>query len=139
MPRIQFKTSGGFDPALTLVITGTGKAPTALTGTWEATLGGGPDWTLQLETDGGVVHGRILSGTLGEQFIPIYDGSIEGETLRFKLKSPDGARTISFTGTLQGNALTFTRGVEVAAGGRPGAQGLLGVAGPRAFTAKRLQ
>jgi hypothetical protein len=133
MSDIQFKTSG-LDPTLTLVITGTYKAQTPFAGTWEATLGGGPDWTLELETDGRVARGTVLG-----RMLPIYDGSIEGATLSFKLKSPDAARTIIFTGRLQGNELNFARAVKVVTGRNPAGPELFGGPGLRAFTAKRLR
>jgi hypothetical protein len=61
--------------------------------------------------------------------------------LSFRLKSPDGTRTITFTGRLQGDELNFTRDVAVVPGGNPGnpgGPGLFGGIGLRAFTAKRL-
>jgi pimeloyl-ACP methyl ester carboxylesterase len=133
MPEIQFKTRG-LDPTLTLKIKGASKTQTPFSGTWEATLGGGPDWTFELEIDGKVLRGNVL-----ERNVPISDGNVEGEILSFKLKSPDGARTITFTGRLQGNELSFTRDVEVVPGGNPGGRGLFGGTQLRGFTAKRLR
>jgi hypothetical protein len=45
---------------VTCVIVGTGKTQTPFAGSWEAILGGGPDWTIQLEIDGGMVRGTVL-------------------------------------------------------------------------------
>jgi Two component regulator propeller len=133
MPGTQFKITG-FDPTLTIVIKDKGKAQTPLAGTWETTLGGGPDWTMQLETDGSVVRGTVL-----EQLLPILDGKTDGTTLSFRVRSPDGARVIAFTGRLQGNELSFSRDVESGTSANPGGPGLFGGAGPRAFTAKRVR
>lgn len=49
---------------------------------------------------------------------------------------PDGARTIAFAGTVQGDTLTFTRTVESGSGGRGG---LFGQAGPEKLVALRVQ
>jgi pimeloyl-ACP methyl ester carboxylesterase len=132
MPGIQFKTRG-LDPTLT-VINGAGSTQTPFAGTWEVTLGGGPDFTFELE-----IERKVLRGNMLERNVPIKDGRVEGETLTFKLKSPDGARTITFTGRLQGNELSFTREVEVVPGGNPGGPGLFGGALLRNLTAKRLR
>ena len=51
--------------------------------------------------------------------------------------SPDGDRTITFTATLQGDEIAFTRDVEVRPGGNRGGQGIFGSQGARAFTARR--
>ena len=42
--------------------------------------------------------------------------------MTFKATSPDGARTVTFSGTVTGNEIDFTRDVEVVAGGDPGGQ-----------------
>jgi hypothetical protein len=67
-------------------------------------------------------------GTLVEHLLPIFDGTIDGSIIAFKLMTNDGARTISFTGTLQGDAIEFVREVDVVPGGNPAGPGLLGAA-----------
>ena len=133
MPGIQFKTRG-FEPTVTFVITAKANASTPFGGSWEATLGGGPDWTIQLDAEGTLVRGMVL-----DQLLPISEGTIDGATLSFKMKSPDGARTITFTGRLQNDEISFTRDVEVVPGGNPGGPGLLGGTSLRVLTAKRVR
>jgi hypothetical protein len=53
--------------------------------------------------------------------------------------SPDGARTITFTGKLQADAIAFSRDVETVAGGRIGGPGLFGGIGPRTIIARRIE
>jgi autotransporter translocation and assembly factor TamB len=132
MPRIQFKTRT-LNPTVTFVIVGTGKTQTPFAGSWEAILGGGPDWTIQLEIDGGMVRGTVL-----ELPLPILDGKVDGTTLSFKVKNRTGTRTITFTGTVHGDELNFTREVENAAGG-PSGPGLFGNVGLSSFSARRIR
>jgi hypothetical protein len=59
--------------------------------------------------------------------------------MTFKVKSTDGDRTITFTGTVTGNQIDFTRDVEVVAGSNPGGLGLFGARGARRFSARRVK
>jgi hypothetical protein len=130
MPRVQFRTSS-FAPTLTVVINANAASPFA--GTWEVILGGGPDFTMQLQADGGVVRGQVDQGLL-----PVLDGRVANDTLRFKVKTSDNARIITFSATRQGDDLRFTRAVETLAGGGAG-QGIFGTAGSAALTARRIR
>jgi hypothetical protein len=120
-------------PTVTFLITAAANTRSPFAGKWEAALGGGLNWTVEIEVDGAAARGRV--GGLA----PMKDGRIEGSTLSFKVNSTDGTRTITFTGKLQGEHLSFTRTVEVLPGGDPGVPGLLGGSRLRAFTARRIQ
>ena len=92
------------------------------------------------------VDGDRVTGTVGQSFmnVPIvsaavYDGRREGNLVTFKARSPDGDRSVTFTGTAQGDEIAFTRVVEVRPGGRPGGLGILGVGGPPRFSVKRVK
>ncbi len=132
MPGIRFKTDR-LQPTITFVITPRGGARTPFAGTWEAVLTGrNPDWTLQLETDGRAVRGVVAERTT------VVDGSIAGDTLRLQFKSPDGARAITLTGTVQGDELRFTRSVEITPDGASSGPGLMGGESLRTIIARRL-
>ena len=107
-------------------------AASPFAGTWETEFPNTPrPFTVQLRIDGSRV-----TGTWNPNQLPLFDGSVAGDTLRFSVKSPDGTRTIRFTGTLRGDTLSFVREVDASAGGVQG-QGIFGVAGARTFTARR--
>ena len=69
---------------------------------------------------------------------PIYDGAIQGSHVSFKCDSPDGGRTITFSGAIAGDTITFTRAVKVEPGSFPGMNGIYGASGASHFTAKRV-
>ena len=87
--------------------------------------------------------GRTVTGSItqldGPQPGPadIFNGRLNGGTLTFKARSPDGDRTVTFEGELSGDAIVFTRQVEVRPGGSPGGNGLFGVLGPSRFKVMR--
>ena len=93
----------------------------------------GPDGriiTLTLKSDGSKVTGTLY----GIQPMPL-EGSIEGNTLKIKLRAPTssgGELLVNYTGVLQGDEIKFTYQSET---GRPP------VFGPAAqeFTAKRVK
>ena len=86
----------------------------------------------------GTITPNAATPNLPASPVPIFDGRIEGGTIRFKAISPDGARTITFSGTLSGEELDFTREVAVPPGAANGREGVFGVLGPNAFAAKRV-
>jgi hypothetical protein len=69
--------------------------------------------------------------------LQVFDGRIDGTTMTLKFKNPGGGRTITLTGQLQGDEISFTRQVDVAPGGALGGQGFFGARGARTFTARR--
>jgi len=99
-------------------------------------------WTLELKQNGTSLTGSVRQNGALTGPSEIYAGSVNGTTLSFKAKSPDdGARTITFTGTLQGDKVAFHRSAEATPGTGPGAgPGGTGIFGGRAaneFTAVR--
>jgi pimeloyl-ACP methyl ester carboxylesterase len=133
MRPVTFRTSS-FDPILRLVITAPKSASSPLAGTWETPLGGGRDWTMELELDDKTLRGMVL-----DQLLPVSEGHVDGSSLSFSLRSPDGQRTITFTGRLQGDRMQFTRTVELMPGGGPGQRGIFGLLGLNAFEARKVR
>jgi hypothetical protein len=128
-PPIAFATQSLMVSNLRFSITGDASR---FAGTWEAEYPNVPrPFDVQLRAAGSLVTGTWLPNQLA-----LFDGSIKGDTLRFSVKSPDGARTIRFVGTLRGDAIAFVRDVEAPAGGVQG-QGIFGTAGLREFVARR--
>jgi uncharacterized membrane protein YhaH (DUF805 family) len=123
------------------------KPDSVVTGVWTAHDVGFPPWTLTLKADGGTLSGAVQQGARGSAgynttlAMPaaIYDGEIDGNKVTFKCQDPwTHDRTITFTGILNGDAMSFTRTVVVKPGGNPGGNGIFGASGAAAFTAQRL-
>ena len=70
--------------------------------------------------------------------VAIYDGEIDGNKITFKCQDPGHDRTITFTGIVNGDEITFTRTVLVKPGGHPGSNGIFGASGAAEFTAQRV-
>jgi ribonuclease BN (tRNA processing enzyme) len=116
-----------------------------ITGTWKAEDVGFAPWTFTLKVQGANVTGTVSQGgssgttpTTLAGATAIYDGTIEGNSVSFRCDSPDGGRTIAFSGVLAGDIITFTREVKVQPGGYPGMNGIYGASGASHFTAKRV-
>ncbi|HEX4997289.1 MAG TPA: tetratricopeptide repeat protein [Terriglobia bacterium] len=85
-----------------------------ITGRWQVTdVPNGP-WIFDLEANGTSLSGSILQPVS----VPIYDGMIDGNILMFKVKSPDGDRTIMFTGHVDEAGISFWRDVQTREGGQ---------------------
>ena len=122
---------------MTIAIAASGDRNSPFAGTWHGSIQG-PGITLTV--DGTLVTGAISFVTAASaRALEVFDGRIDERTLTFKVMSPDGDRTITFTATLQGDEMAFTRNVEVRPGGNRGGQGIFGSQGARAFTARRAQ
>ena len=106
-------------------------AQSTFTGSWDGEETG--PWRLTIIVTGQSVAGRIVPP--GSE---VFDGRVEGNTIAFKAMSPDGDRTVSFTGTLQGEVIAFTRSVQVRPGGNAGGTGMFGALGREKFTARRV-
>jgi len=106
-------------------------AATNLAGLWEVD---DQVWLIELEVTGSTVTGKVRQGN---QEGVIYEGTVAGDAITFKVKSPDGARLISFTGKIAGDVIAFTRSVTIAEGAPGGGAGIMGGAGPMQFTARR--
>jgi hypothetical protein len=70
----------------------------AFAGTWEANFQG--QVSVDLKADRTNLTGTIKAGAGTNQ---IFDGRIDGTTMTFKIKTPNGDRPITFTGTVTGN------------------------------------
>jgi hypothetical protein len=112
------------------------------TGTWQAVdVPSGSPWTFELKADG-----RKLTGTAREASgaaVEISAGKINESTIVFKTtRCPDTPceTIITFTGTVKGDEIKFTRYVEARGGGVRLGNGLFGAAPSslRTFTVKRV-
>jgi hypothetical protein len=94
---------------------------------------GGP-WNFDL-----IVEGTTVTGTVGPQ--DIYDGNVEGSGISFKVTTPDGNRTVAFSGKMDGSEISFTRNIQFrnGTGGALGRPGVFGMAGEMQFVAKRVE
>ena len=117
----------------------------SVTGTWKVEEVAFAPWTFTLKAEGAKVTGTVSQGgssgamtTTLTGATAIYDGAFEGNKVSFKCDSPDGGRTVSFSGVVAGDIITFTRQVKVEPGRFPGMNGIYGASGATHFTAKRL-
>src|SRR5262245_32600383 len=113
-----------------------------VTGRWLATGVPYEPWTLDLRQDGTNLTGTVQQNGALRGPVPIYDGTVNGAAISFKAKSPDnGARTITFTGSVNGDVMTLNRSAEATPGAGVGAgmtgTGVFGGSGTGPFTAKR--
>ena len=105
-------------------------AQASVTGTWTGEVQGGrgpQPVTLNLKADGGKVTGTSAGGRGGD--VPIENGTIMGDTVKFTTKQMGrgGEVTLTWTGTLKGDELSFTRMAD-------GGQGQ-----PQMFVPKRMK
>lgn len=116
-----------------------GSAPVDITGRWQ-TMGvpNGP-WVIDLQVNGSKVTGTVRQGGATGEPVPIYFGSLEGNTVAFKVTSPDGDRIITFKGTITRAEIGFARAVEVRPGGVRGDTGIFGGNAVLYFAARRAQ
>jgi hypothetical protein len=111
------------------------------TGTWRAVdVPSGSPWTFELKADG-----RNLTGTASQAngaAVAISAGRINESTIVFKTtRCPDPCETtLTFTGTVKGDEIKFTRIVQVKQGGLRTGTGLFGASpsSVQKFTAKRV-
>src|SRR5580704_647635 len=93
-------------------------------GTWLNNDGPYAPWTVQLKQDGTKLTGTMEQNGGLPGPVDIYEGIINGSAVSFKAKSPDGAREITFTGTISGDEITLTRSTLDITGGSQGGRGL---------------
>jgi hypothetical protein len=103
-------------------------AQSSVDGTWAAEVQGGrgtQNLTITLKADGGKLTGSVGGGRGGP--VNIDEGTISGSDLKFKTKQQGrgGEIVLTWTGTLKGDEIAFTRGMD-------GGQGQT-----QQFTAKR--
>jgi len=90
-------------------------AQNAADGKWAGEVQGGrgpQQITVNLKADGGTLTGSIVGGRGGE--VAIKEGTIAGATLKFKStqQGRGGEVTMSWSGTLKGDEIAFSRMVE---------------------------
>jgi hypothetical protein len=139
MPRLKFETRRLERPMLFFTINSTDGALTPFAGTWDAAFPNAPrPFTFSLSIARGTITGSITAGG-GALNVPILEGTANERTVIFKVKSPEGRRIITFTGTIDGDAISFVRDVSVPPGAEPSGNALWGTAGARTFTARHAQ
>ena len=111
-------------------VAGLALAQAKVDGKWTAEIAGGRGAqmvTITLKADGAKLTGSTQGGRGGE--VAIEDGSVSGNTVKFKTKQMGrgGEQVFNWTGTVSGDEIKFTRTIE-------GGQGM-----PQEFTAKRAQ
>jgi hypothetical protein len=90
-------------------------AQNAVDGKWAGEVQGGrgpQQITVTLKADGGTLTGSIAGGRGGE--VAIKEGTISGTTLKFKSTQTgrNGEINMSWSGTVKGDEIAFTRTVE---------------------------
>ena len=91
-------------------------AQNAVDGKWAGEVQGGrgpQQITVTLKADGGTLTGSITGGRGGE--VAIKEGTISGTTLKFKstqMGRGGGEINMSWSGTLKGDEIAFTRTIE---------------------------
>ncbi|HEY2381866.1 MAG TPA: hypothetical protein VGK48_11870 [Terriglobia bacterium] len=107
-------------------------------GKWQVMGVPNAPWTLEFTVDGTALHGTIRQTGPQSEPLSIAAGKADGNSISFKVLSPDGERTILFRGRLNGDEIAFTREITVLTAGTRGGNDLYGGAAPLAFTANRL-
>jgi dienelactone hydrolase len=117
-------------------------AQTAATGTWQLDAPqGSPSFSMFLRTDGATLSGLVSRCATGQsQRAEIHDGRVTGETVTFKCTSPDGDRTVSFTGRVAGDeiAISWERSVRPGGLDNTAVDRIFGATAPRQFVVKRI-
>lgn len=122
------------------VIPAASRAQTQLTGVWQNEIQSGDLyflWTLDIEQEADKLNGTIFSSGVPAEG-SIYDGEINGKSIMFKFDSPDGRRTITYKGEVNGNEIEFTREVLIHEGGNPGGIGIFGAGSTERFFLTRV-
>ena len=80
--------------------------PSGVSGIWQAD---GSDWRVALRTEGPErLLGTVSSCASVRGALEIFDGTVNGNTITFRCRSGDGARTITLRGIIQGDHVTLT-------------------------------
>jgi hypothetical protein len=144
LPQVAFATDLRHAPGLRIVISAAERTRSAFAGEWQADMPMPPGFVMRIEL---TANGNSLTGSVRRQSvspdpapadaISVYDGEVERDQISFKIKSPDGQRTITLSGTLNGDQIAFRRDVEQHGPPVSPFRGLLGTAGPQTFVATR--
>ncbi len=106
-------------------------------GRWTAAAAGGGPWTFEFKSDGATLSGSVRQTAPPQDPIAITEGRIDGTRIRFKITSPDGARTITFLGRVSAGEISFVRQFETKPGGSRGGNDLYGQLSSLQFVARR--
>src|SRR5579862_4088793 len=104
------------------------------TGVWLAMDVPYAPWTVQLKQDGTKLTGTMEQNGALRGPVDIYEGTINGSNISFKANCPDGARAITFTGTINGNEITLNRSAQNITDPSQGGTGLFGTNAAPQFT-----
>ena len=110
---------------------------TDITGTWLATGVPYEPWTVVLKLEGTKLTGTMEQNGGLRGAVDIYEGTVKDKAVSWKAKSPDGARAITFTGTIAGDEITLHRTTEFLTQGSLGGTGLFGSNAAPEFSIKR--
>jgi hypothetical protein len=119
--------------------------PVQFAGQWETSRAGSVGRiVLDLKQEGNKLSGTLAApkaaqpDQLGNPVNIV--GKVDGDILAFNLTSPDGNRTITFVGRVNGDEMNLNRDVEGSAGngGGPGA-GIYGFNGPATLSVHRVK
>ncbi|HLQ77078.1 MAG TPA: hypothetical protein VK210_06970 [Terriglobia bacterium] len=106
-------------------------------GKWQVTMVPNAPWVFEFTAQSNELSGTIRQSGAQNTPISITDGKISGTTFRFTVKSPDGQRTITFIGRVNGNEISFVRQITILAGGSGGGNDLFGTGAALQFVARR--
>jgi hypothetical protein len=123
-------------PAIATPATIFAGVPGDISGAWIVTGVPYAPWTLEFKVSSSELSGSVRETGDDPRPATITDGVIRGNTVSFKVKSPDGRSTIAFTGVVNGAELIFIRSVEQGPAGSQAGAGLFG-ASVSLFTARR--
>jgi len=101
-------------------------------GTWmDADAAYGP-WVIELAQTGGTVSGTVRQAGGERGPAEVTQGTVRGDSVWFRVTSPDGFRAVSFGGTVAGDSLQLDRRVDFLTGGPGG--GSTGIFGAQAVS-----
>lgn len=123
---------------LTLATTSLFAQTPSFDGKWEMQVVGdnGPDVIiLQLQVESDAMTGTMTrSNPAGQPAVQIRDLWIAIDEIRFTVTSPDGLRSVRFSGKISGDKIQFSREIVKGAGG---GSGIYGIQGPHNVEAQR--
>jgi pimeloyl-ACP methyl ester carboxylesterase len=136
LPAVVFETAS-LEP-VNLVLTVAAENPDhRVAGRWEGHFPNAPViYRIELAIKGSSVTGTVTGGA---QAFTVINGRYEDGQIDFAVSPRDADRLVSFSGRVEGSAMSFTRRVDVKPGASPGGAALFGVAGAGAFTLTRVR
>jgi hypothetical protein len=106
-------------------------------GRWTANTNGAGPWTFEFKSQGKTLTGTVRQNGPPEAPIAITDGKVDGTRISFKVKSPDGARTITFVGRVSAGEISFLRQFDIPPGASRGGNDLYGMSSSMQFVARK--